>query len=99
MVGRSERDLCTALFLSGAGCVCDVDVTAEVEWRAGEPREPVGLLVTEPSELLVSPLLSGFLLFLLDNRLLAMALVVVKSALAMIVSLSATRDVATECHA
>lgn len=35
---------------------------------AGDPSEPVGLLLTEPSEQLPS-LFSGFLLFLLDKRL------------------------------
>lgn len=50
--------LCAAGDCECAGLVCLV----------GDPSEPVGLLLTEPSEQLPSQL-SGFLLFLLDNRL------------------------------
>ena len=46
------------MFAVPSGLVCVV----------GDPREPVGLLLTEPSEQIPS-LISGFLLFLLDKRL------------------------------
>jgi uncharacterized RDD family membrane protein YckC len=66
--------------------------------------EPVGLLLAECSEELPDPPSSPhrFLRFLLDNLLLAMALVIVKSALAIIFSLlsavTASGEVASDCH-